>query len=227
VVYDRRFDGRELEFGAIGLEEGVFFLYDAETRSWWSQIVGRAVKGPLAGRELRKHPSTLTTWGRWRALHPGTTVFVDSKLPGRRRFTEETLSRITLGGEQGGIVNEDLVVAVEGPRSARAWLLRQLAPRRLANDAIDDEPLVVFLTRDAVTAQVWSRVVGERTLAFDAEGDRMRDAETGTVWDPLTGQALEGALAGRNLKPVVFTHALWYAWHSQRPDTTLWTAPGS
>jgi hypothetical protein len=227
VVYDRTIDERELEFGAIGLEKGVFFLYDAETRSWWSQIVGRAVKGPLEGRELRKRPSTLTTWGRWRALHPRTTVFADPHLAKRRRFTQETLSRITLAGDKGGIVNEDLVVAVEGRRGARAWLLRHLAPRRVVNDRVDGDPVVVFLGEDAVTALVWDRRIGERALTFTAEGDRIRDTETGTLWDPLTGRALEGALEGESLVPVVFTHALWYAWRNQRPDTTLWTAPGS
>jgi hypothetical protein len=227
VVYDRRIEERELEFGAVGLDEGVFFLYDDETRSWWSQILGRAVAGPLEGRELRKLPSTLTTWGRWRSLHPETTVFADPQLPGRRRFTEETFSRITLAGDAGGVVNEDLVVAVELSHGARAWLLRHLAPRRVVNDEVAGEPVVVFLARDAVTARVWGRAVGGRVLTLTAEGDRMRDAETGTLWDPLTGRALEGPLEGKGLAPVVFTHALWYAWRDQRPDTTLWTAPGS
>jgi hypothetical protein len=226
VVYDRTTEGQELEFGAVGLEKGVFFLYDRETRSWWSQLRGQAVKGPLEGRLLRKHPSTLTTWGRWRQAHPRTTVFVDPHLPGRRRFTEESLSRITLGGS-GGIVPEDLVVAVEGPRSSRAYLLRLLASQRVANDTVDGQPVLVFVSLDAVTAQVWSRTVGERTLNFVAEGDRMRDAETNTLWDPLTGRGLEGPLEGVALEPVVSTYALWYAWRSQRPDTTLWGEPAS
>jgi hypothetical protein len=226
VVYDRSFDGKELDFGAVGLEKGVFFLYDQQTHSRWSQLVGRAVKGPFEGRELRKYPSTLTTWGQWRRLHPDTTVFVDPRLPGRRRFTEESMSRITLGGA-GEVVNEDLVVAVEGPRTARAYLLRRLAPKRLVNDVLDGEPLLVFLSPDAVTTRVWSRALGPRTLTFAAAGDRVRDEETGTIWDPLTGRALEGPLAGEQLEPVVSTQALWYAWRSQRPDTTLCGEPGS
>jgi hypothetical protein len=227
VVYDRSFDDRELDFGAVGLEDGVFFLYDRQTGSRWSQIVGRAVKGPFAGRELRKYPSTLTTWGQWRRLHPETTVFVDPRLPGRRRFTEESMSRITLAGP-GEIVNEDLVVAVEGARTARAYLLRRLAAKRLVNDVLDGRPLLVFLGPDAVTTRVWSRAVGPRTLTFAAAGgQRIRDEETGTTWDPLRGRALEGPLAGEQLEPVVSTSALWYAWRSQRPDTTVWGEPGS
>ena len=112
-------DGTALELGAVGLDQGVFVLYDRQTRSRWNQILGRAVAGPLEGQRLRKHPSTLTTWGQWRRLHPGTTVFADPQLTRRRRFTEESVSRVTLSGG-GAIAGEDLVVGVEGPSSARA-----------------------------------------------------------------------------------------------------------
>jgi hypothetical protein len=224
AVYERTVDGRELELGAIGLQDGVAILYDRQTRTAWSQIVGRAVEGPLAGEVLRKRPSTVTTWGRWRALHPSTTVYVDPKLPEVRRFTEESVNRITLAGE-GPTVNSDLVVGVEGTRSARAYLLRRLAGLRVANDVIDGQPVVAFLTQDLVTARVLRRSVGEKWLTFQAEGDRMRDEETGSLWDPMTGEALSGQLEGERLEGVVHTLALWYAWKSQRPDTTLWGEP--
>jgi len=221
VVYDRTIDGRTLELGAVGLEKGVFLLYDRQTGSWWNQILGRAVRGPLEGQSLRKRPSTLTTWGRWRGLHPETTVFSDARLTGRRRFTEESVSRVTLSGG-GSIVGEDLIVGVEGPSSARAYLLRRLASDRVVNDTIDSQPIVVFLAEDAVTPRVFHRSAGERTLTFQATGDRLRDEETGTVWDPMTGDGLAGPLEGTHLEPVVFTQALWYAWRSVRPDTTIW-----
>ena len=83
----------------------------------------------------------------------------------------------------------------------------------------------MFLTQDAVTAQVWTRVSEGRTLTFQADGDQMRDRETGSLWDPMSGRALDGPLEGQALEPVAFTHALWYAWRSQRPETTLWDLP--
>jgi hypothetical protein len=182
AVYERTVNGRELELGVIGLEQGVAMLYDRQTRTEWSQILGEAVQGPLAGKALKKRPSTVTTWGRWRALHPSTTVYVDPELRAVRRFTEESISRITLAGD-GRTVNADLVVGVEGPRSARAYLLRRLAEARVANDMIDGEPVVAFLAEDFVTARVLRRSIGERWLTFRADGDHMRDgrrARSGT-----------------------------------------------
>jgi hypothetical protein len=92
----------------------------------------------------------------------------------------------------------------------------------VTNDVLDNDLIVVLLAADAVTARVFRRSAGERTLTFEASGDRLRDRETGSVWDPMTGLALSGPLVGTKLEPRVFTQALWYAWRSVRPDTTLW-----
>jgi hypothetical protein len=224
VVYDRSLGGRTVELGAVGLEKGVFVLYDRQTGTRWSQVSGKATRGRLAGQVLRKRDSTMTTWGRWRGLHPDTTVYTDAALPVRRRFTEESIARITLGG-RGPVVNDDLVAGVEGRRRARAYLLRRLAGPRVVNEELDGEPVVVFLAEDAVTVRALRRTVAGRTLTFGAEGDTLRDAETASRWDPMTGRALSGPLAGRTLEGLVVTTALWYAWRSQRPDTSLWEGP--
>jgi hypothetical protein len=228
VAYDPRLDGRRLELGAIGLQNGVSILYDRQTGSWWSQIVGKAIRGPLEGRELRMWPSTLTTWSRWRKLHPRTTVNANPPIPGIRRFTRETWSWMMTFAGGGPAANDDLVAGVLGSTSTRAWLLRRLyAAGRAVNDAVDGEPVVVFLGADMVTVRVLRRSVADRTLSFRADGDTLRDQETGSTWDPMTGRARSGPLAGKKLECVVFTTALWYAWRSQRPDTTLWGEPAS
>jgi hypothetical protein len=227
AVFDRTVEGSRLELGAVGLRDGVSILYDRGTGSWWSQVSGRAVEGPLAGRTLGKRAASVTTWAAWRRLHPETTVWWDSALPGRRRFTEESMSRIALGG--GGAVSAaDLVIGVEGARGgARAYLVRGLAAAGgVVNDSLDGEPLLVHLAEDLVSVSVRSRRLGERVLTFEAGGSLVRDRETGSAWDPRSGLAQDGRLAGRALGELVHTPALWYAWRSQRPDTTLWpTAP--
>jgi hypothetical protein len=227
AVYERTVDGRRLKIGAVGLQNGVFVLYDAETGSRWSQVSGRAARGPLAGRALTKAGSVLTTWGAWRRLQPATSVYVDPALPGRRRFTEETLQRITLAGG-GPIVNEDLVAGVEADGAARAYLVRALAGPRVLADFVGGAPVVVALAADSVTVRAFRRTLDGRTLSLSLEGGgRMRDAETGSSWDVLTGRAVSGPSTGRSLDGLVVTTALWYAWRSQQPDTTLWPEPAA
>jgi hypothetical protein len=221
VVYDRSVDRQTVELGAVGLEKGVFILYDRQTGTQWSQVSGRATRGPGAGRRLRKKISTVTSWRRWRRLHPDTSVYADPNLPVRRRFTEESIARITQSGG-GPVVNEDLVAGIEGRRTPRAYLLRKLAGPRVVNDEVDGAPVVVFLAEDGVTVSALGRRADGRTLTFATRGDALVDAETGGRWDPMTGRSVSGPLEGRTLEEVPVTTALWYAWKSQHPGTSLW-----
>ncbi|MFC6731546.1 DUF3179 domain-containing (seleno)protein [Haladaptatus sp. DYSN1] len=51
-------------------------MYDEATRSYWSQILGRAICGPLEGERLTIRPSEVTTWGDWKARYPDTDVLL-------------------------------------------------------------------------------------------------------------------------------------------------------
>ena len=125
VVYDRALDGGTADLGAVGLEKGVFVLYDRQTGSRWSQVSGRATSGRLEGRVLRKRDSTVTTWGRWRELHPDTTVYVDAASPdagasprsrwrgSRWEATGPSSTRTSWPGSRGG--------ARPGPTCCEGW----------------------------------------------------------------------------------------------------------
>ena len=225
MVYARDLGDKRLEFGALGAENGVLVLYDRETHSRWSQVAGRAVAGPLSGRRLRRLPSLVTTWARWRTLHPDTSVYVDEEPPAHRpRFNEETVSQVALG-EEGPVRNEDWVLGLEGRTGSKAFLVRRLVEARVVNEAFEDRPIVAFVTEDLTTVAVWERLVDGRVLTFTAEGDRLRDAETASAWDALSGKAVAGPMAGRGLVRVPSSSALWYAWKAQYPDTKVYGEP--
>jgi len=220
AVYARTVDQGELELGVIGLDRGTLVMYDRDTRSWWSQVTGEATEGTLAGRKLEKLPSVVTTWGSWRREYPETTVYVVPGVARRLRFTQDSWAPMTLGG--GPIRNEDWIVGVETDSMARAYLVRELSALRVVNDTLAARPIVVFLAEDSVTVRVLSRTVDSRSLRFAAEGQRLVDEQTRSIWDPLTGRALSGPLEGRVLEAVVSTPSLWYAWKRLHPDTELW-----
>ena len=59
-------DGRHLAFGVSGLlNNSDLLMYDHQTESLWSQIEGRAVSGPFAGRELEPVAIRHELWQRW------------------------------------------------------------------------------------------------------------------------------------------------------------------
>ena len=114
------------------------------------------------------------------------------------------------------------MLGVEGHVEARAYALWKLAKDRVRNDALEQQPVVVYLSEDLATARVYDRRVDGRTLTFSLSGaDQLTDAETESTWDPVQGIATGGQLAGKRLQAFATTHALWSVWKRYRPDTIL------
>lgn len=66
---------KPVRFGVSGLlYNSDVLLYDRETSSLWSQLLSKAVSGPLKGRELDALPVLHTSWADWRTRHPRTLV---------------------------------------------------------------------------------------------------------------------------------------------------------
>jgi hypothetical protein len=92
IVFDRRVDNQMLTFQVSGmLWNRTLVMYDSETKSLWSLLLEKGVRGPMTGRKLTTLPSELTTWKKWKSLHPETTVLNMSHMQDRfvREFYDE------------------------------------------------------------------------------------------------------------------------------------------
>ncbi len=219
-VFLRRTPRGTLDLGHVSeVWRDSLVLYDAQTHSRWGLLTGEALSGPAAGRRLEKLPSLLTTWGRWKQLHPATTAYVSPELAEKGyELDAARIRRIVLSG--GGPPRRgDWIVGLQGPRTTAAVFVRGIASQHVLNTELDGRPIVVFVTQDLATAIAWDRSVRGRVLTFAADGDRLTDAETGTAWDPLSGRALQGKLEGRALAAVPQTNAFWQAWQANHPGT--------
>ena len=49
----------------------------------------------------------------------------------------------------------------------------------------------------------------------------MVDEETGTRWTAITGEAVEGDLAGERLERVPSHYSFWFAWKDFYPETEV------
>lgn len=66
MAFDPVVEGRTLTFGVSGLlYNSDLLLYDHQTESLWSQIEGRAISGPLVGKELKPVAIRHELWSRW------------------------------------------------------------------------------------------------------------------------------------------------------------------
>lgn len=67
--------GEVTTFGVSGkLYNSDLVMYDRLTDTYWSQVLGVAILGPLAGVQLERLQVDVMTWSKLRGLHPDTLV---------------------------------------------------------------------------------------------------------------------------------------------------------
>ena len=226
-MYAREIDERVLTFGVSGkLILNAMVMYDRQTDSLWSQFLGEAVDGPLAGTTLELVSSQVTTWSAWREEYPDTQV-LDSLGPVSdhyaRYYADGTSGVLGQSHFDGRLPSKGLVVGISGQIVQRAYPHSRLADIPVLNDEF--EGLNILVTFDAETRSTsvfYGHLDGmDLTFSQTSSPSEMTDAETGSVWHKLSGVATEGPLKGRRLTPYTSFDAFWFAWTDFYPDTEL------
>jgi hypothetical protein len=236
-VYAREIEDRELTFGVSGkLIMNALVMYDRQTDSLWSQFLGVAVDGEFAGTPLEPLPATLTDWATWRSLHPDTVVLDQ----GGERFDPYTGYYLDgSAGVFGERVSDDrlgtkeFVLGLQLEDGLQAYAYRHLSDHPVVNDRVGSLDVAVFFAGRQATAAAWEREVEGQLLTFVAApdvvapdgGPAVLDAQTGSTWSALSGNAFEGPLAGAQLTQVTATPMFWFAWTDFFPSAPLWDPP--
>ncbi len=86
IVFDRRMDGKTLEFGTTGkLRNSDLVMYDRQSFSWWQQFTGEAIIGSMTGKALKMLPVRLESFEKFKKRRPNGKVLVPNK-PGMRPY---------------------------------------------------------------------------------------------------------------------------------------------
>ena len=204
-------------------------MYDRETDSLWSQFLGSAVQGPLAGTKLTLVPAQLVSWTGWREQHPDTRALSTRRFG----FTSDPYFIYYLDGS-AGIIGEaqiddrlfrkELVVGIVGESGQKAYAYRDMSRARVINDTFEGRDLMVTLDLDSGATAVYDGRLEGVALTFDQadEPSQFTDRETGSTWDKITGTAVRGQLEGKQLEQVPFFASFWFAWTDFYPETDLY-----
>jgi hypothetical protein len=214
IVFHRVASGRTLTLGVSGLLwEGNLVMFDRETETLWSQMMGEAMRGPLVGAHLEIVPALVMDWKSWTSHHPNTTLMYMDR---------------TADAYQTAFIHRDsgLVLGYDENGNSRVWDFASLYDRQVVNDLAGDRAVLATLHVATGTAALYDRVVDGELLEFDLRGGRLVDRGTGSEWEMLTGRALAGPLQGKRLAmlPAYLSDAaIWQAYH---PRTTRWQGTG-
>ena len=78
-------------------------------------------------------------------------------------------------------------------------------PRRCRRHQRNLGDLPILAAADTRGICIFSRTVDDRLFTFDFTDGLLTDRETGTIWNPFSGAATAGPLAGRRLAQIPHT----------------------
>jgi hypothetical protein len=227
-VYSRLIDGDEYTFGVSGkLIMNVLVMYDRQTETLWSQLLGEAVDGELKGTQLDFLPAWQTTWEDWKTTHPDTVAlrkgYYGARDPYDSYYQSGSSGVIGQSVLDERLYVKEFVVGVEQNGESAAYPFSVLNDKPIVNDSVGEMPVLVVFNAETGTGVVFSRDVNGQWLTFQsADGLQLVDDETGTTWDGLTGEALEGALMGEHLSRIKSTSSFWFGWKDWYPETRVY-----
>jgi hypothetical protein len=237
LVWDSTIGDRALTFELIGLNNQNFIMKDRETGSWWQQVTGRAIRGPLAGQQLSLIPSEISTFALWSREHPDALVLAPQEehessyfdgMPQTRGGDDIMMPFPTPRADDDPLEPGELVIGLEVDSKSKAYPMRTLLDQRTVIDHLGGRELLLVVGDDDETVRCFDRNVDGRLLELFRKADATEltlvDKETGTEWS-FAGDALSGQLAGSQLSRVPLITEYWFDWRQHHPETQVF-APG-
>lgn len=228
--------GKKLHFETVGVIGANEVFGDKETGSHWQQSTLTAISGPLKGEHLELYPFLLTSWGEWRRLHPKSLVLKPTPGYAERMPEENRLIRAGLSGHGAapeGVLRKDdrlppkaMVLGLDVKGSNIAFPLAALRAKRVINDQLGGEPILVVHQPASDTTTAFLATLRGRTLKFSVakeDATELTDSTTHSRWDAY-GNCTSGPLTGSHLTPLILEPEYWFAWSEFHTNTSVYSA---
>ena len=232
-MWTREVDGQRLTFHLAGINNQNFIMRDEETGTYWQQISGLAISGPLKGRQLTPVPSDELTFATWKSEQPKGTVlddiaqFVPEYAPKNWDVRMQRMPAVIQFAERG-MKARDLMLGIQAFGASRGFLLDRVLKEKLVNDHVGAEPVLLVVGEDNQSVRVFrDRIPGVDgapdfyRLAPPKPGALLMDAATGSEWN-FQGCAVSGKSQGVCLERVQALKDYWFDWRNYNPQTTIW-----
>ena len=209
-------------------------MRDEETGSWWQQVTGEAVLGPLKGQHLKPVFHDEISFALWKREKPqGRVLRPDERILAAEEYApanwEERMARAPVL-PQFKTAGQDLepratVIGIRLNGVAKAYPLTTLQKQSPIVDSIGGVPVVIVVGEDNRSVRAFESTVDGRKLEFFVKPGtsplQLIDGENGSLWD-FSGRATAGPLAGRQLKKVAVLEDYWFDWKAYNPRTSVY-----
>ena len=229
-MFKRTVNGIALRFHLAGINNQNFLMRDEQTGTFWQQITGLAIAGPLAGHRLDLVPADELSFTLWKNEQPQGSILQDEA-----RFAAEyapenwdaKMARVptALSYAQPGLKPSDLMLGVHTANGSRAFPYNAILKAGIIDDGIGPEPILLLVGPDGTSVRVFERRIPGLTTApqfyraLDTT-DLFLDGETASYWN-FEGCAQAGKLKGICLEQIPAIKDYWFDWRHYHPETTV------
>ena len=225
-VFSPFINGKFEKFRLVGMDHFNAMFEDATTKSWWRQVNGVAVAGPLKGTALKEIASEQMSLAVWIRKYPNILILQPDTLFAKQY---NNLKGFDEGIIKSGLEKRDSaswkfkswIVGLQKDGHAKAYDWNELVKRSVINDTFQNTSIVLVVENDNRSFHVWNRQVNDKLLQFswDASTQTLKDTATNSVWN-MNGECVEGELKGSKLTVIQAYQEFWHSWQSFHPATT-------
>jgi hypothetical protein len=232
-VWTRDLAGLRLTFHLAGINNQNFLMRDDQTGSYWQQISGLAIAGPLRGRQLTLVLSDELTFATWKSEEPRGTVLNDvpQYVAGyARRDWDVRMKRAptVIDFPEHGLKARDLMLGIQAFGASRAFLYDQVIREKLVKDRVGREPVLLVVGPDGESVRAFrDRIPGVDgppdfyRMDGNPAGAPLMDAATGSQWN-FQGCAVSGPAKGACLERIAMLKDYWFDWRNYNPKTSVY-----
>lgn len=231
-MWETTVDGRLLHFHLAGINNQNFIMKDEETGSWWQQVTGEAIFGPLKGKQLKPVFMDEITFATWKREQPqGRVLSPDEKVAAKGEYAppdwEDRMLRVPVATQFNAptLDKRELVVGMTLNNASVAYPVTTLQKQNPIIDKLGGTPVLIVMGEDGKSIRAFDRTVEgqEREFFLKPNSSPLRLIDDkGTEWD-FTGTALNGSLTGKQLTKITLLKDYWFDWKTYNPKTTVYT----
>jgi len=232
-VWETTVNGRQLHFHLAGINNQNFIMRDEETGSWWQQVTGEAIQGPLKGQRLLAVFHDELGFGIWKREQPeGRVLRPNEEILRAGKYApanwEERMNKVpvtTSVAFDKSLEPRTLVVGITVKGASKAYPFNALVKQDLILDEVAGDAIFLVIGDDKRSVRAYERSVDDHKLEFFLKPNSVSltlvDAETASEWD-FTGKAIGGPLKGKQLKKVAVLNDYWFDWQTYNPKTLVY-----
>jgi hypothetical protein len=230
-VWEATVDGKVLHFNLFGINNQNFIMQDRETKTWWQQVSGEAIHGPLKGSRLKLVDHDELTLATWKSEHKNTRVLrAVPKIAAAGKYAKPDWEQrmksvpVVIDPKGEGMTARSLIVGVKIGSSSKAYPFELLQKQKLILDSIGGEPILVVLHADEKSVRAFKRKINGTTHDFfqvDGKDSQLTDSQTASHWN-FSGLAISGPMAGQKLEKVYTLKDYWFDWKNYNPQTGIY-----